>query len=60
MQTYTIRWTDQEGATTVFNHDKGCQSASNQRLNDVLDALPRTLGIDAFAKQVTRPGASRG
>jgi len=59
-QHLTITWTAADGTKTVLEHDKGCRSARNEALNAVIGDLPATLGIAEWAKQQTRPGASRG
>jgi hypothetical protein len=56
----TITWTDAQGRATTLEHDRGCRSAEAQALDAVLDALPARLGADGWARQVTRPGTSRG
>ena len=55
----TITWTAADGTKTVLEHDKGCRSARNEKLNAVIGELPAKLGIADLAKQQTRPGASR-
>lgn len=57
---YTITWTSPDGIVTKLDHDKGCRSAANEALNAALQALPKQLGIEPWARQMTRPGASRG
>ncbi|UEC01713.1 DUF6438 domain-containing protein [Burkholderia vietnamiensis] len=59
-QTYEITWTSATGQKTVLRHDRGCLSAQNERLNQVLDQLPALLGVEDLSKQITRPGVSRG
>ncbi|MBB5985745.1 DUF6438 domain-containing protein [Sphingobium lignivorans] len=59
-QHYRITWTSADGKTTVLEHDRGCRSPRNDRLNAVLEAAPERLGIADLARQTTRPGASRG
>lgn len=59
-QLFTVTWTSLDGRITTLNHDRGCRSAANDALNQVLDAVPGALGVDAWAAQRTRPGASRG
>ncbi|MDC7684198.1 DUF6438 domain-containing protein [Asticcacaulis sp. BYS171W] len=60
LQTYTITWTAPDGAKTTLIHDKGCRSPKNDVLNKVMEGLPTQLGIEAWTKQTTRPGVSRG
>lgn len=56
----TITWTDAAGRQTVATHQRGCSGGPGKALDDVLGALPERLGIAGWAKQVTRPGVSRG
>jgi hypothetical protein len=58
--TMRITWTAPGGAVTTLEHDRGCRSPRNDGLNAALQALPAQLKIDAWAKQTTRPGVSRG
>jgi len=55
-----ITWTAPDGTVTTLEHDKGCRSAENDRLNALLQDLPTRLGIEPWARQTTRPGVSRG
>jgi len=57
---FTITWTASSGRQTVATHQRGCRSGPGQELDRVLEDLPSKLGIADWAKQVTRPGASRG
>ncbi len=57
---YTILWTAPDGTVTTLQHDKGCRSATNDGLNAALQALPGQLGIEPWARQLTRPGTPRG
>ncbi len=59
-QHYIITWTKPDGTKTVLEHDRGCISPSNDKLNKALDSLPAKLGIADWARQTTEPGASRG
>lgn len=59
-QHYTVSWTAADGTVTTLNHDRGCRSARNEALNEILQALPSQLGIEPWTRQTTRPGASRG
>ncbi|ESQ78943.1 DUF6438 domain-containing protein [Asticcacaulis sp. YBE204] len=59
-QHYRIVWTKADGTQTVLEHDKGCRSPQNDALNKALEGLPAQLGIEAWTKQTTRPGVSRG
>lgn len=58
--TYSITWTDAAGNKSVATHSRGCSGGPGQALDTLLATVPVRLGIDAWAKQVTRPGASRG
>ena len=58
--TIRITWTTPAGTVTTLEHDRGCRSVRNDALNATIQALPAQLGIDGWAKQTTRPGASRG
>ena len=60
LSSYRITWTTPDGRVTTLEHNKGCRSSDNDRLNAVLDALPAQAGVEELAKQLTRPGASRG
>ena len=60
LQTYRITWTRPDGRKTTLEHDRGCRSARNDRLNLVIDRLPERLGITDWARQITRAGAGRG
>lgn len=57
---YTITWTDAAGGKTVATHRSGCTGGPGHALDQVLHDLPTRLGISDWARQVTRPGASRG
>ncbi|EIN02180.1 hypothetical protein WQE_05077 [Paraburkholderia hospita] len=59
-QTYEITWTSVTGQKKILRHDRGCLSAQNEKLNQTLDQLPALLGVEDLAKQITRPGVSRG
>ncbi|MGF7146763.1 streptogramin lyase [Sphingomonas zeicaulis] len=58
--TYTITWTDASGRQTVATHQSRCSGGPGKALDAVLGRLPEQLGIAGWAKQVTRPGVSRG
>ena len=58
--TYTITWTDPHGNQTVARHHRGCSSGPGRALDGLLDSMPSRLGITDWAKQITRPGESRG
>jgi len=58
--TYTITWTDPRGGKTVARHQRGCRGGPGQALDGLLQDLPARLGIEDWAKQITRPGESRG
>ncbi|WP_241127018.1 DUF6438 domain-containing protein [Novosphingobium terrae] len=57
---YDISWTANDGTVTKLQHDRGCRSPKNDTLNAVLQDLPDQLGIEPWARQLTRPGVSRG
>lgn len=59
-QHFRVTWTSPAGTITTLNHDRGCRSGTNDTLNQFLDAMPAQLGVDGWAAQLTRPGASRG
>ncbi|MBJ6120395.1 DUF6438 domain-containing protein [Sphingomonas mollis] len=42
---YTLTWTMADGRSTMLTHDRGCLSAANVRLNEVLAGVPETLGL---------------
>ncbi|MEH3116165.1 MAG: DUF6438 domain-containing protein [Methylorubrum populi] len=47
---YRIAWTGRDGAETVLEHDRGCFSPRNAALNQVMDAMPKALGIGPWIK----------
>ncbi len=55
-----IVWKDANGRETVLQHDRGCFSPTNKRLDAAVDRLPALLGVAGYAKQTQRPGVSRG
>lgn len=57
---YTITWTGPDGRQTIATHQRGCSSGPGQVLDGVLQTLTTRLGIADWAKQMTRPGESRG
>ena len=57
---YHITWTAPDGTVTALDHDRGCRTAAGQALNAALLAMPDQLGIEPWARQTNRPGASRG
>jgi hypothetical protein len=57
---YTVTWTNPTGSTTTAQHQGHCPSGTGQALDALLRDLPERLGIAAWAKQTSRPGASRG
>lgn len=57
---YTVTWTDAAGRRTVATHRSGCTGGPGHQLDAVLRGLPERLGVVDWARQVTRPGASRG
>jgi hypothetical protein len=57
---YTITWTDAVGRRSVVTHRSGCTGGQGHALDQVLRDLPARFGIGDWARQVTRPGASRG
>jgi hypothetical protein len=59
-QHYRIVWTAPDGTKATLEHDRSCRSERNNALNAILQGAPEHLWIDEFAKQLTRPGASRG
>ncbi|TPG52048.1 DUF6438 domain-containing protein [Sphingomonas glacialis] len=59
-QHYRIVWTTSDGTVTTLEHDRGCRSERNDALNAVLQGAAEHLKIDEFARQLTRPGFSRG
>lgn len=58
--TYTITWIAADGRRTVATHQSGCTGGPGKELDQILRALPRELGVDDWARQVTRSGTSRG
>lgn len=57
---YTITWTAPDGRVTTATHQQGCSGGPGQALNKILTTVPDRLGVAAWAKQMTRPGVSRG
>ena len=60
MASYTITWIDSAGRKAVATHRGGCREGKGHDLDVVLRGLPQRLGIEAWMKQTTRPGVSRG
>ncbi len=58
--TYTITWRTSDGREAVATHQSRCASGPGHKLDEVLKSVPDRLGITAWAKQITRSGASRG
>ena len=58
--TYTITWRRPDGREAVATHQSRCSGGPGQKLDEVLKSVPDRLGIAPWAKQITRPGASRG
>jgi hypothetical protein len=58
--TYKVIWADAAGRNTVATVQSGCRGGVGRALVELLRGLPNRLGIADFAKQTTRPGASRG
>jgi hypothetical protein len=58
--TYTITWSDAAGVKTTAVLASRCPSGPGHKLDAILGSLPQRLGIAAWTKQTTRPGASRG
>jgi len=58
--TYTITWTNGAGLRTTAVLKSRCPAGPGHALDAILNGLPQRLGIDAWAKQTTRPDTSRG
>ncbi len=58
--TYTITWTDPHGVKTIAQRRRGCSGGPGQALDSLLDGVPGRLGVAEWARQITRPGSSRG
>lgn len=58
--TFTISWTAGDGTKTVATLQRGCSGGPGKDLDRVLQTLPQQLKIEAWSKQITRPGVSRG
>lgn len=58
--TYTITWTNPRGDKTVALHRRSCSGGPGKALDAILEDVPSRLGIADWAKQITRPGESRG
>jgi hypothetical protein len=57
---FTVTWTDAAGHKTSATVQSGCPGGPGQALVALLRSAPERLGIADWAKQTTRPGASRG
>lgn len=57
---YTLTWRGPDGRETVVTLQSGCAEGPARALGLLLRALPERLGIADWARQTTRPGASRG
>jgi hypothetical protein len=57
---FTVTWTDAAGRKTTATVQSGCPGGPGRTLVGILRALPDRLGTTDWAKQTTRPGASRG
>jgi hypothetical protein len=57
---YTVTWTNTDGRKTFAKVQGGCLGGPGQSLVILLRDLPTRLSIAEWAKQTTRPGASRG
>lgn len=58
---YIVTWsagTNSQPNSLTFN--SGCHSVEGLKLRSILESAPPLLGIGDEAKQLTRPGASRG
>lgn len=58
--TYTVTWTNGAGVRTTAALTSRCPAGPGHELDAILGRLPERLGIQAWAKQTMRPGASRG
>ena len=58
--TYTVRWEDSKGRVETLTFDSGCATPAGQALDAILESAADSVGFAADAKQVTRPGTSRG
>lgn len=58
--TYTITWSNGAGVKTTAVLASRCPAGPGHELDAILGSLPQRLGISAWTKQTTRPGASRG
>lgn len=57
---YTVTWESRDGGKTVATVQDHCPGGPGQSLGALLRTLPTRLGVADWAKQVTRPGVSRG
>lgn len=57
---YTITWQKPDGGKAVATHQSRCSGGPGKTLDALLQTLPERLGIDDWARQVTRPGTPRG
>jgi hypothetical protein len=57
---YTVTWVDTTGRRSATTVQSGCPGGPGHTLVMILRDLPVRLGIADWARQTTRPGASRG
>ena len=57
---YTIRWSRAGTRNITLSFDSGCATVDGRRLKALLEAVPSRLGLADDARQVSRPGVSRG
>jgi hypothetical protein len=57
---YTVTWIDAAGTSTTVTAPSRCSGGPGKALVELLQGMPDRLGVADWAKQTTRPGASRG
>lgn len=58
--TFTVTWTDMEGAARSAKVESGCPGGPGAVLVKTLRTMPMRLGVADWAKQTTRPDTPRG
>jgi hypothetical protein len=58
---YVLTWDASRNApSTSLEFNSGCRSPEGNRLRLLLESIPGLSGVEADAKQMTRPGVPRG
>lgn len=56
----TITWTAADGTRASFQYTRRCPSEAGRGFEQIIDWIPDRLGVANWARQTSRPGASRG